>query len=158
MTINIVPHDSLPPPAGEPFRLSVLIDPHLLPALDPTMETFQETDTVTSVMRKGRKAWADIARGVSQQLFHSDVTPLHDMRFYWPKRVPGTRFSAESLVEAYESFGMVFDRGVVETSNPPVVCLTATMGENGNVVFKFSEANEEERSRVNEMVQSTIKG
>ncbi|KND93796.1 hypothetical protein TOPH_01963 [Tolypocladium ophioglossoides CBS 100239] len=109
MTINIIPHENLPPPAGEPFRLSVRIDLHLLRSIDPAMKPFQETDTVTSVLRKGRKAWADIAQGVSQQLLSAEVTPLHNLRFYWPKRVPGTRFSERCLVESYDTFGMVFD-------------------------------------------------
>ena len=154
MTIKIAPHDSLPPYIGEPFRLSVRIDPHLLQSIDPAMEPFQETDTVTSVMRKGRKAWADIAHGVSQKLFQAEITPLHDMRFYWPKRAPCNRSSDDFSVGACEAFGMVFDCGVGGMSNPPVVCLTASMGESGHVVFNFEKADEEEQSRVNETVAS----
>ncbi|KAK8062147.1 hypothetical protein PG997_014244 [Apiospora hydei] len=113
MLVTVSPYKILPPPQPS-FRLCVEISFDLLRSLDPSVISFSDTASNSSVQRQARVIWDPFLKDISNQLgvdFHCVVT--------WPK----PEVTEVGSVADYICYAYVFDYNVSEKPEPPFTSL-----------------------------------
>lgn len=139
---------NLLPLGDEPTRISVRVSRDLFKSLDPSMESLEEGDSFTRVLRKGKAAINQIAREVGIALFGAESAPL-SQTFGWSKfNVMGPN---GPMMVPYQYIGICFDHHVAaDNANPKVLELVADEElDGGAVILRAKELDAAERDDIN---------
>ncbi|KAI0836944.1 hypothetical protein F5Y06DRAFT_272670 [Hypoxylon sp. FL0890] len=138
---------SVPSLPKKPFRLYIEIPLDVLGSIDPSITSFEPTDTIDSVQSKAREALAETFKEIANQL---EIQSRPRMHIYWPK--PGKTLDAPNIASNYTSLAYIFDYNLSGISKPTVLKLVANMENDGGLGFQLIEADDAESRRINSVI------